>query len=92
MYMYICVALYLALFARISVKKSNNQFGELSFHGGFKQGKESLGKLGLLLLLYNALTRYNIDSAVFLQKSASKSILFIASFSVDDEWVERLLA
>ena len=50
----------LALVARFSVIKSNNQFGELSFHGGFKDGRESLGKLVLLLLLYNALTRYSI--------------------------------
>ena len=50
-----CTCIFIA-----SVKKSNNQFGELTFHGGFQLGRESLGKLVLLLLLYNVLTCYNI--------------------------------
>ena len=68
----------LALVARLSVInkviKSNNQFRELSFHGGFKEGRESLGKLVLLLLLYNALTRYSIMCAVFPQKKVLQKL------------------
>ena len=62
-------------------EKSDSQFGESFFHGGFNYGKESHGKLVLLLLLYNALTHYNIEA----QKSAFEMILLVAMFLVTSE-------
>ena len=57
----------------------------------FKQGKESLGKLVLLLLLYKALNRYNTDVCGVPAKNALEIRLFIATFLIDSECVRRLL-
>ena len=72
---------YYSLGYKALSEKLINQLGELFLHGSFKQGRESLGKFVLLLLLCNVSACYNIDvCSVPAKKCALESILFVAAF------------
>ena len=80
-----------AFVARLSVE-NNHQFRELSSYRGFKLGRKRFGKFLLLLLLCNALIRYNTDVC----RISAKKVLWQLycswpPFSVDSECVGRLL-
>ena len=77
--------------ALLSMKKVRTSL-ESCFFVGFKHTRESLGKFVLVKLLYNALTRYNIDvCGVSAKKLCFEIILFVATFFGNSECLGRLL-